>query len=150
MIDKNFLYIINLIVNYYTNADSATPIMIKKIGKNVLKKIKNILEEENFFEEWGVYESDMPTLFLDEEKKIIYQLIEKAKKDYLGNDVDITAILDTENFTDIKIDLFDNPYESKSTLASEGPASQKKEEIEKWLAYWEKVDFKSRKWVAPL
>ncbi len=68
MIDKNFLYIINLIVNYYTNADSATPIMIKKIGKNVLKKIKNILEED-FFEEWGVYESDITTLFSDEEKK---------------------------------------------------------------------------------
>ncbi len=66
-------------------------------------------------------------------KKIIYQLIEKAKKDYFANDVDITAILDAENFTDIKIDLFDKPEESRFTLASETPAAQEKEEVEKWI-----------------
>ena len=32
----------------------------------------------------------------------------------------------------------------------ETPAGQEKEAVEKWLAYWEKVDFESRKGVAPL
>ena len=152
MINKNFLYIINSIVNYYTNADAATPITIKKTGKIVLRKIKNILAEEDFFEEWGVYETDMPTIFSDEEKKIIYQLIEKAKKDYLENDVDLTAILDAENFTDIKIKLFDELDKnntilpSKMTVTHESlktTADNKKVAVEKWRAYWDKVDFET-------
>ena len=150
MIDKNFLYTVNSIVNYYTNADSSTPITIKKTGKNVLQKIKSMLDEDDFFEEWGVYESDMPMHFSDEEKKIIYQLIEKAKKDYLKNDVDITTILDPEDFSDIKIDLFVKAEENRSNLSSETPHGQEKESVEKWLAYWEKVNFESRKGVAPL
>lgn len=32
----------------------------------------------------------------------------------------------------------------------ETPPGQEKEAVEKWLAYWEKVDFESRKGVAPL
>ena len=32
----------------------------------------------------------------------------------------------------------------------ETPAGQEKEAVEKWLAYWAKVDFESRKGVAPL
>jgi hypothetical protein len=144
MIDKPFLYTINSIVNYYANADPTTPIMIKKIGKNVLEKIENLFKEERFFEEWGVYESDEPTLFSDEEKKIIFQLITMAKKDYLSNDVDITAILDPEDFTDIKIDLLDKSEKNRPTLSSEISTRQEKEDVENWQTYWEQFDPNTR------
>ena len=137
-------------MNYYTNADPTTPEIIRNTGENVLQKIKSMLDEDDFFEEWGVYEFDIPTLFLDEEKKIIYQLIERAKKDYLKNDVDITTILDPEDFSDIKIDLFAKSEKNRSNLSSETPPGQEKEAVEKWLEYWAKVDFESRKGVAPL
>jgi hypothetical protein len=104
MIDKNFLYTINSIVNYYVNAD-ADPKRTKTVrltGKLILEKINDLFKEEEFFEEWGVYEKDTPTVFSDDEKKLIYQLIAKAEEDYLKKDVDITTILDAEDFDDIK------------------------------------------------
>lgn len=102
MIDKKLLCIINSIVNYYANADQKATEKLSLVGEIILKKIEDLLKEEEFFEEWGVYEKNTPTTFADDEKKLIYELIRKAEKDYLNKDVDIRAILDLEDLKYLK------------------------------------------------
>ena len=152
-----------------TSPETGT-VFVEAIKSHIAPDRQKLLEMLDLFErgEWGNTDlSDMGdhiVRLMDRHYKQVLNLPESVRVRMLYYDYDAIEYdgLDLKEFREILdwmvLDLL-NVCDRGPIMRSEvpmirefleTPAGQEKEAVEKWLAYWAKVDFESRKGVAPL